>query len=384
MKYNSVLRIFLFFTISHIYSNPHALQLGCFTRIHPLDKHSPSLIERSTIIFGQTGHSIEHNTNFDWEYYVTHNNLVGIETEEEAYEHYINYGKAQNLPYCKSFNMLIVMHLFEMPLIDWLIDKTNNFIKNNPSNSYAIKITIPVDTNIKKFNPLHATSIEIPKKIIGSVRRLAPYHKKVVNRKNAPVLYKIAHYLYNRLNIPKEKIQIIFCENRGVDIGGFFLALDQIVKQQQPHDFLVKFHSKADEEWRIGLTPFLDLRVNKILNYYGCMYSSNLKYPDHCNDPRHLERLRKMFGLEDVSEFNFAIGTMFIVSSQFTQFVSNWDFIKNFNLLNKGHNYGYEPYFERLFGCIFHKLKLASYYFADFPATPIIPPHSTALSSFIV
>ncbi|MGB8468143.1 MAG: hypothetical protein WCE21_03985 [Candidatus Babeliales bacterium] len=271
--------------------------------------------------------------------------------------------------------MLFVLHLFEMSIIDWLIDKTNQFIKNNECNSYAIKITIPIDTNITRFKPAHPQeSLITPLTVLDDMKRLALYHPHLVTKRNAPQLHRIAHYLYTHLEMPLENIQIIFCENRGVDIGGFLLALDQIVKQQQPHDFLVKFHSKGHES-RTWYTLFLDLKVNKILNYYNCIYASNLQIPDHCTNMRYMRKLQRMTGLAHIPTFPFAVGTMFIVSSQFTQFVADWSFIHYFNMLNRGHNYTYEPYFERLFGCIFEHLNLKRYYFAHFPMTSTIHEH---------
>jgi hypothetical protein len=60
-----------------------------------------------------TGPTPIENTNFDWEYYVAHNNLSEIQCEQAAYEHYLHYGKDQQLSYCKRFVVVATLHLYE-------------------------------------------------------------------------------------------------------------------------------------------------------------------------------------------------------------------------------------------------------------------------------
>lgn len=75
--------------------------------------------------------------------------------------------------------------------------------------------------------------------------------------------------------IDQKNIQIIFSENRGVDVGGFLLLLDQLIIQNTPHDFIVKLHTKTHEKWRNQLLSILDLKTNNILQEKECVYACN-------------------------------------------------------------------------------------------------------------
>jgi hypothetical protein len=44
---------------------------------------------------------------------------------------------------------------------------------------------------------------------------MPPYHKDLVNRNNIYKLYYIYQYLYSKLNIDRNNLQIIFMENIG-------------------------------------------------------------------------------------------------------------------------------------------------------------------------
>ena len=342
--------------------------MGVFMGGASQSTHTKNNSDMHYITYEKSIKHITSNSNFDWEFYVTHNNLEGIKTEIEAYQHYIEIGKPSKLAYCKAFDFLIILHLFEMNLVDWIIEKTNFFIRNNATNTYAIKITIPVDTNIYKFKATKNYNYNIPNNCTDIIKEMAPYHPHLVDKNNAGLLFNIKEYLIQNLDMPADRIQIIFCENRGVDIGGFFLALDQTIKQNQKHDFIVKYHSKADNDLRTALTLFLDLKINTILNYYPCFYTSHIVFPDVSfkGYEKRVHDLQKLLNLTELNEFDFALGTMFIVSSQFTNFVAHWDFIKLFNMLNKGHNYYYENAFERLLGYVFKKLELHTLYFNNF------------------
>ncbi|MGB8468141.1 MAG: hypothetical protein WCE21_03975 [Candidatus Babeliales bacterium] len=305
-----------------------------------------------------TDHTEIKDTNFDWEYYIEKNQLSNIANEQDAFMHYLSIGKEQNLEYCKSFNITIVLHLYDLTLTDWFIDRINHFIKNNPHNHYSIKITVPVSSNITRFTQTVETPALTSSEIITLMKQSAPYHRYLITEKNAPTLYQIHTYLYKKLCIDPGNIQIIFCENRGVDIGGFFLSLDQIIKKQHPHDFLIKIHSKLETGWRNGLVFFLDMKINKLLRTYECIYTSKYHFPDQGMSPQRIYELQHKFNLQHMGTFNFAGGTMFIVSSKFTDFMAQYHLLKLYKMLNMGKHYRYENAFERLFGCIFDYLHL--------------------------
>jgi hypothetical protein len=153
--------------------------------------------------------------------------------------------------------------------MDEFIEKLNNFMENNHENRYHIKITIPIGNNIDQYKDYFIDTInnkenfdELQKIILENT----PYHKDLVSHDNIYKLYYIYQYLYSKLNIDRNNLQIIFMENRGVDIGGFFIALDQLFKQNIQHDFIIKIHSKSSSNhWRQILLSFLNIPINNLI-----------------------------------------------------------------------------------------------------------------------
>lgn len=333
------------------------------------------------------------NTNFDWEYYVEKNQLKDLRTETDAYNHYVNTGKSLNLEYCKSFKIVILLHLYNLQLMDEFIQKINFFMKNNPTNIYFVKINIPIDDRVfqfaDKFSGYSQGQELLP---ITYIKAKTPYHQVLINNKNAQVLSDIACYLEKQLNIPENRLQIIFSENRGLDIGGFFLLLDQIKKENLDFDFLIKLHTKRFNAnhpgegfgpnfgtgWRNILTSFLNIKINKILRSFECIYSCKLTSVDGSQDydPTFVNLKKNLYNILNVSpeiQYNFCAGTIFIAPFKFYKAIRHWNFLSLFNMLNLGGIalVGYENVYERLFGYYFDILKLKifclDYYNPEYP-----------------
>lgn len=304
-------------------------------------------------------------TNFDWIYYKQVNKLK-FSSEKQALNHYQKKGFYKKLPYCKPFTFVILLHLHNINLIDELIQQINHFTKINETNKFYIKINIPVAQNIIK----NARFIQSQNKtldhqnILSKMKKMAPHHPQLVTSNNCKRLYKIYKHLKNNLMINKQNIQIIFSENRGFDIGGFLLLLDQLIKEKLPHDFIIKLHTKTSTVWRDILTSFMNIPVNKLLHKRKCLYSNKIHYDFNQTKDINKENVRSLlnyFNLPE-KEFDFCGGTMFIASSKFT------DFFKNYNLLDliKRLTYGrplrnnglIEHAYERLFGYILDHLDL--------------------------
>lgn len=357
--------------------------LNCFDYIYYLNKY-PELrksgiygIEQAlkhyiTIgkLQGKTGvANIIEPTNFDWKFYVERNNLP-ITDEPQALKHYHQYGYFDKLPYCKSFTIIILLHLHNIEFIDEFIEKINHFIKINDKNTYHIKINIPIDATIYKFEksiPLNLSESALLEEAYATT----PFHRDQINATNSKKLIEIKRYLSNNLNISKNNIQTIFSENKGYDIGSFFLMLDQVIKQNIKHDFIIKLHTKKNKIWRDLLTSFLNIPVNKLLNNFETVYSNRVYFDfneDFHYDPtgfqeknkEHVQNLCRYFNVP-AHNFNFAGGTMFIASNKITKFFQSYDPLKIFNLFEKHHyqdNGLLEHGFERFFGCLFEHLNM--------------------------
>jgi hypothetical protein len=335
------------------------------------------------------------NTNFDWCYYVEKNQLKDIHNRNEAYSHYVTKGKLLNLEYCKSFNVVILFHLYNLYLMDEFIEKINFFMKNNPSNTYYIKINIPVDDRIFEYAPILNNGACSCNSSYDYILEHTPYHKSLINDKNADVLYAIASYLEQQLQISHERLQVIFSENKGLDVGGFLLLLDQIKRESLDFDFLIKLHTKRfggsrpgekfgpnfGTGWRNILTAFLNVKINILLREYECIYSSKLN-SEHDGEKynRGFHALRKKLcnhlQIKMAGNYDFCAGTIFIASHRFYEYMKTWDFLSLFDMLDQSQNgVSYAHVYERLFGYIFKMLRLKTccidYYAPDYPVSVV-------------
>lgn len=310
-------------------------------------------------------------TNFDWEYYVTHNKL-SCQNEAEAIDHYKNIGSKINLEYCERYTFLILLHLYHLDQIDDFIEKINYFIHINQLNDYYIKINIPIDDNINTYHEKKLLDTNLPVNILDHMRSMAPYfnHKQLINENNCNQLFNIYQHIIEKLHIEKEKIQILFSENRGLDIGSFFLMLDQANNQQINHDFIIKIHTKHNmsgasvfgvSKWREMLLSFLNCKVNKILRTHKAIYSCccfyyNTGVIDQMSD--NIPILFNKFNIYSKKSWNFCGGSMFLVDSNLKNFFQKTNLadlyiscnkyqINSFNSTN-----GIEHGYERLFGYI--------------------------------
>lgn len=80
-------------------------------------------------------------------------------------------------------------------------------------------------------------------------------------------------------NIKKTKINIIYCENIGMDLYKFFKTIKYIYEENYGFnfDYFIKIHSKTDRDWLIKMLLFLDINIFDIFktnNEIGFMNSN--------------------------------------------------------------------------------------------------------------
>lgn len=141
----------------------------------------------------------------------------------------------------------------------------------------------------------------------------------------------------NYLKMKYKNIVILSGENRGMDIGLFFINLLYIRNKKYNHDYLYKIHTKTNDEFRNNTLNHLMGSHEKIINNVRLlskdtigMLSGNIiyKYNDYKDafnsNYYHLENLISYLYNEKINNNNleFSAGTMFIVK------------MKTFNILN--------------------------------------------------
>jgi len=279
----------------------------------------------------------------------------------------------------------ILLHLHNLNYMDEFISKINTFIIKNQSFSYFIKINIPVDKNIREYTQYHLKNTTQNNQLIyREILNHTPYHSQLINVSNTRYLKYIMQYLYDKLNLEKKDIQIIFSKNRGMDIGGFFLLLDQVIKEDRKHNYLIKLHTKTNN-LREKLTSFLKLPMEKYLKKYDCIYASpyhfdfskpqpaqelGMKPEDwpwishwHKINVANMKKLLAHYQLPQ-QNFDFCGGTMFLVSSKLTDFFKSYNLLEIFNSLNMGYincDGEIEHVYERFFGYLNKYLNLTVY-----------------------
>ena len=331
-------------------------------------------------------------SNFDWHYYVTKNHL-SINNEKDALEHYNSEGLHKNLSYCEHYTLVILLHLFDLDQMDEFIEKINWFMQTNPHNTYYIKINIPIDNNIDQFfsNPYNISNFSLISPYPHSIEKFiydtcanAHYADTLITQKNYKQLYQLAAYLKNGFKIGSDKIQIIFSPNRGRDIGGFFLLMDQLIKQEIKHDFIIKLHTKSEPYWRQLLISFLNIHINPLLRTYECIYSNRIAFDfdnigNEIDNLSNVNILLKLFNLPQ-HNFCFCGGTMFIVSRKITDYFKSFKLLELFNLLNDEKKLQVtkdgliEHAFERFFGYLIDHLGLRTYCLDCCPRKTILTP----------
>jgi hypothetical protein len=261
--------------------------------------------------------------------------------------------------------VVILLHLYNLNLMDEFITRINRFMNKNDLYNFYIKINIPIAKNIETFNKINPDK-EIEQELAYTFcLESSPYHPKLITHANCAKLYFIAKYLQQRLIISPDKIQIIFSENRGMDIGGFFLLLDQLIKSNLKHDYIVKLHTKSDLQWRNKLLTILNLDLKKYQSRFDCMYAfkkichEGIKV--EINPRKFLKKILQQYDLPEKKRFAYTAGTMFIASSKITDFFTKYDRVALFKQLNPGYiskNGQIEHGYERFFGYLMEWLKL--------------------------
>lgn len=302
------------------------------------------------------------NTNFDWKYYVRHNNLLlAISNENQAIVHYKEQGKEQNLDYCTYYSFAVLVHLYHIDMLDDFIEQILQCISLNPKNKFFISINIPVAQNLenKFIAPVEEYSKE---QLVAMMASYDYYNFGCVNTTNCEQLYNLREYIVQKLQTDASVIDVMFSENRGVDIGGFLLQMDQLIQKNVPHDFIIKIHTKTHTHWRRLLMSILHIRFGVLLSQYEAVYACKSHFD--FNNPGICEKnvgvLLKNLNLPK-KNFNFSAGTMFIVSNKFTDFFKENKLERFFSKLAPGPakiNGALEHAFERIFGYVIDYIQL--------------------------
>jgi hypothetical protein len=174
----------------------------------------------------------------------------------------------------------------------------------------------------------------------------------------------------NNINYLKNKFKksvILSGENKGMDIGLFFIALHYIKKNNYLHDYYIKIHTKTNDNFReeslnnlIGSYDKIIQNIKLLSKENIGMISGNIIYKYKINKDvfnsnfYYLKKLIKYLYNEDINYDNLEFcGGTFFISKNFIFNIFTLNIIENiYNSLNNLNTLDYHWY------SIFYKIKL--------------------------
>jgi hypothetical protein len=169
------------------------------------------------------------------------------------------------------------------------------------------------------------------------------------------------------INYLKEKysdIVIITTENRGMDIGLFLVALHYINANNYYHDYIIKLHTKTNDEFRNNVLNNLIGNENIIINNIRKLFKENIgmisgstiyKYNSYkdafTSNYYYVDYIIKYLYNEDINNdyLEFSAGTFFICKYEIFKILnnSNIEYIyRNLNNIDSLDYYWYGTYYN--------------------------------------
>jgi hypothetical protein len=337
-------------------------------------------------------------TFFDWRYYIVAHQLPNTWNWAQAFLHYKSFGMKHGLATCgrnieellsakidsdarydvqvrsqghgrknrtleghrQPLKFLVTVHIYNLGLVNEILAKVIHFIKKNRTYGFTVYINIPVDENIYHIDK---DIMQVNTPDVDYTRNSCTYVTKPLDSELRSLLNKIYAYIYGIMSTVRGNTRIIFSDNVGQDIGGFFFILDQVKHDNIKCDYIVKIHSKSDDCWRHMLFSMLDCNIDPIVRKFDCFYTLPLAYKDITfTTPALSKRLEQkfkevldIFRLPFDNDFYYCSGTMFIVSSKILEFFNQFDLLSIIQHLNPGKppfpsiEHGFELFFGYLF-----------------------------------
>ena len=190
-----------------------------------------------------------------------------------------------------------------------------------------------------------------------------------LNKININIYFVLINDICNKENIDylKKKykeIVIIITENKGMDIGLFLAGLHYININNYYHDYIIKAHTKTNDEFRdnvlnnlIGSEDIIINNIKKLSRENVGMVSGSSIYKYHENKDSfvsnyyHLDNIIKYLYNEDINNnyLEFVAGTFFICKYKIFKILNNNNIEYIYNNLNNYDSldyYWYSVYYK--------------------------------------
>lgn len=295
--------------------------------------------------------------NFDWKFYVKNNNLQ-IDNSVDARVH-----RDDNLmlKYCKSYNILINIHLQNLELFEEIIDQINYFMKINCENNFIIMITVPIDDQMgSKYYGLSKLENSTPGLTFSGgdkneffIKSLSntPYHKYLIKQDLLDILYNI-NVTSHKLNINPDNIQFVYMKNNNTDIGGLFMCLDQANQRGISYDIFSHVNTNYLINKAHRSLSIFNYHINVLLNDYNYIANRYQYYPYIYTNKhkQHIETVRDQYQLNFKSQ-DYINDATFICkkNKEFTKLINAaHEIFNSLNIIN-------ESAYEKILSLIYNK-----------------------------
>lgn len=276
----------------------------------------------------------------------------------------------------------------EIKLLNDNINKINNNIQNlNQKRNELIN-----QYNYNKNNSLIINNVNLCVCVhIFKVEIYYDIERYLINLKNADYNYDLYINIATNTEIELEKIEykellnalyklkkentinnlfITYSDNRGMDIGGFMKSYIKILENGINYKYLIKIHTKTNDNWRFALLYSLLGNKKLIDNNFNLLKNNNigmvgnqtipLNWSINKNSYNYIDIYMKQFNIPICVEGNFVPGTIFIIKNEiFKKYFTKKDLEKCYNDFKQDYcgfkenkTEGKPHAFERFFGIL--------------------------------
>jgi len=273
--------------------------------------------------------TVVDKTNFDWESYIsiyTDLRNAGINTRQKALTHWTNHGKSEiraGYNYIKNYPYLFHKYLLQI---------------SDPTKPIAYKTIKKSKSNNKFACHLHCYDMDTFYEIYGE------YLNNLLDEFNVIVTYCIGAAPELLL---KRNLSIIKIQNKGRDIGAKICVLNFLENEKNEYNYILFLHSKTNKNRRLDyFSPLVKdqrqikliksklLNNDKLLGIFPNLLSTYYKY-----NLKYYKELLSFLNIDNDELNEFAEGNCFICKKSVTDFIFKDKHEFLYNMLNQDNSF---------------------------------------------
>ena len=160
------------------------------------------------------------------------------------------------------------------------------FIKTGLNNFYKVIKKNILKPNYKHIITFHIGAPHINKSLVDSINNLTNFISDtlIIFTVNARLTHNILKDIKSNFGIYNKQIVILIVKNKGMDIGGFYIALQYIKSNNINYQYITKLHTKTNKFWLLNLVEIYKLdNLKKYFNLFANDNNINVYQSRYCN-----------------------------------------------------------------------------------------------------